>query len=90
MPWFLVHFEHQPRDFRLLVKPASGPGGWTNGIFEEYLPRNSTSTSFFAFSWDGDGYADGDWLLKVCVRKAPGSPNIQECVNLPEITIDRP
>jgi len=57
VPWFLVHFEHQVREFEATIFDAK-TGKPVHRIFnqafdEDYLPRNSTSTSFYAFAWDG-------------------------------------
>lgn len=56
-PYLLVHFEHQVEVFRVeileadtgkLIHPV-----FNVAIYEEYLPRNSTTTGFYAFAWDG-------------------------------------
>jgi minor extracellular serine protease Vpr len=72
----------------------------------EYLPRNSTSTGFFAFAWDGQRLhsngrkfekvkevPNGDYIVEVRVLKAlgdPGNPDHWENWTSPVITIERP
>ena len=57
VPYFLVHFEHQVQKLEAVIKDAATGAPvhpvFNKGIDEEYLPRNSTSSGFFAFSWDG-------------------------------------
>jgi len=57
IPYFLVHFDHQVSSVEFLIKNAlTGKPVhqvFSSAIYEQYLPRNSTSTSFFAFAWDG-------------------------------------
>jgi len=57
IPYLLIHFEHQSRLLRIqIVNAATGRPVhpvFSTAIFEEYMPRNSTSTGFFAFAWDG-------------------------------------
>lgn len=57
MPSILVHFDHQVRMLQMAVYDAN-TGEPVHPVFKnfvdtEYLPRNSTSTGFFAFTWDG-------------------------------------
>ena len=57
VPFFLIHFEHQVQELQAKIMNAK-TGQAVHPVFnlgfdEEYLPRNSTSTGFFAFSWDG-------------------------------------
>ncbi|PKO06549.1 MAG: peptidase S8 [Chloroflexi bacterium HGW-Chloroflexi-3] len=65
VPYLLVHFDHQIEVFRVeIIQAKSGQlihPVFNAAIYEEYLPRNSTATGFFAFAWDGtriqsDGY----------------------------------
>ena len=57
IPWFLVHFEHQVERFEAQILDAKNLKPvhpvFNLGLADDYLPRNSTSTSFFAFGWDG-------------------------------------
>jgi minor extracellular serine protease Vpr len=57
VPNLLIHFDHQVT--KLLVEVHNAATGnlvnrqYKYAVVENYLPRNSTSTSFFAFGWDG-------------------------------------
>lgn len=57
VPFLLVHIEHQVVVFRVeIIQAQSGQlvhPVFNAAIYEEYLPRNSTTTGFFAFAWDG-------------------------------------
>jgi hypothetical protein len=57
VPYLLIHFDHQVARLAFEVRDAN-TGRLVNrdyqyGYVEKYLPRNSTSTGFFAFPWDG-------------------------------------
>jgi minor extracellular serine protease Vpr len=105
-PYFLVHLEHQVRELRMEVF-ASGPDGlgrnWGRIFTEDYLPRNATATSFFAFGFDGDvtkgksprtvAVPDGTYVVKLSALKAlgdPSNPAHWETWTSPAFTIDRP
>lgn len=83
IPLFLVHFEHQCRRLRIEVFDAVSGRSWNRALEEEYLPRNSTTTSFFAFPWDGITLAgrkaftvpNGSYIVKLSVLKALGDEN---------------
>jgi hypothetical protein len=54
MPYILSHFHHQSRALRMEVRDAVT--GQFLGLMapnEQYVPRNSAATSFYAFVWDG-------------------------------------
>ena len=57
IPYLLIHFDHQVT--KLVVTILDADTGqpihpyFNTAIYEELLPRNSLSTSFFAFGWDG-------------------------------------
>jgi hypothetical protein len=56
-PSILVHLDHQARMLQMQIVDAA-TGQPVHPVFnkfveEDYLPRNSTSTSFFAYTWDG-------------------------------------
>jgi minor extracellular serine protease Vpr len=106
-PYILVHFEHQVQVFEVEIYTAGGQPvhpAFNNAIYNEFLPRNSTSTSFFAFAWDGTRLhnngnenvkvvPDGQYYLVVNVLKANGDPNNPahwETWTSPVINIDRP
>jgi minor extracellular serine protease Vpr len=108
--YFLVHLDHQSRRLQMRILDAN-TGKPVHPVFdkfvdEEYLPRNSTSTGFFAFAWDGTRIhnsstskdlfkivPDGDYVAELLVLKALGDPNNPahwESWTSPVITIDRP
>jgi len=100
IPYFLIHFDHQTALMRMEVFSTSGKA-WHRAYQEEYLPRNSTATGFFAFPWDGKTLAgnktytvpDGEYIVKVSVLKALGdasNPADWEVWTSPVIVIDRP
>src|SRR4030067_997110 len=73
---------HQARLMRMEVFSTSGKA-WHRAYQEPYVPRNSTSTSFFAFPWEGVTTAgnktyivpNGDYYIKLSVLKALGDDN---------------
>jgi subtilisin family serine protease len=105
-PYILVHLDHQARRLRLEVFDAVSGAAWHYLSNDEYLPRNSTATSFFALPWNGTTFAgkgknpsqqytvpDGQYVVKVSVLKALGdesNPAHWETWTSPVITIDRP
>jgi subtilisin family serine protease len=106
VPWILVHFDHQVAEFYMEIYKANGQliNRKVNlAHLETYLPRNSTTTSFFAFPWDGTRrnakgnivveVPDGQYYLVVGALKAngdPGNPAHWETWTSPIIEIDRP
>jgi hypothetical protein len=100
IPYFLVHLDHQVRQLRIDIYGVDGRA-WQRAYDLQYMPRNSTSTSFFALPWDGVtvagvrqvGLPDGDYVAKLSVLKALGNssnPAHWENWTSPVITIDRP
>ncbi len=100
IPFFLVHLDHQSRTFRMDIFSASGKA-WHRAYNESYLPRNSTSTGFFAFPFDGYTFAgnkifmvpDGEYYAVITVLKANGvasNPTDWETWTSPNFVIDRP
>jgi subtilisin family serine protease len=100
IPYFLVHLDHQSRTFRLDIY-AQGGKDWHRAYNEQYLPRNSTGTSFFAFPFDGYTFAggktynvpDGTYYAVISVLKANGNsstPADWETWTSPLFVIDRP
>jgi hypothetical protein len=90
IPIVLFHLNHQVR--RLNVQVYKTNGSPVHPVFNyatqlEFLPRNSTATSFFEFDWDGtrsqdNGGGNGDhrkavpngtYVLKLSVLKALGN-----------------
>jgi hypothetical protein len=106
VPWILAHFEHQVEVLHIHIYKADGTPVHRVHNFayaEKYFVRNSTSTSFFAFPWDGTRSSengkivkelpDGQYILELEVLKAggdPGNPDHWETWMSPVMTIDRP
>ncbi|TAK55837.1 MAG: peptidase S8 [Gammaproteobacteria bacterium] len=106
IPYFLLHLDHQSRRLRLEAFDANSGRAWHRISDDEYIGRNSASTSFFAFAWDGTTFTgkgkngsqwrtvpDGQYVVKISVLKALGDENNPahwESWTSPVITIDRP
>ena len=101
IPYILAHLDHPSRRMRVEVFDAFTNRAWHRAYDEEYLPRNSTATGFFAFPWDGLTVAgkktytvpDGSYVLKVSILKALGdssNPAHWETWTSPMFVIDRP
>jgi hypothetical protein len=102
--YFLVHLEHQPQVFTMEVFDADSGKSMFWAYQDEYLPRNSGATSFFAFPWDGTTtpgksgkrvftMPDGEYVVKLSILKALGdknNPDHWETWTSPVIVIDRP
>jgi subtilisin family serine protease len=106
-PYILIHFEHQVQVLQIRVFNANGSPVHPVHNFalkDEFLPRNSTSTGFFAIAWDGTRLQnsgndkvkvvpDGSYYLVVEVLKANGTPGNSahwETWTSPVFNIDRP
>jgi subtilisin family serine protease len=110
VPVILIHLDHQVRRLQLDVRDAA-TGQPVHPVFhyaedDEYLPRNSTATGFFAFPWDGtrlhsNGVAklktkevpNGQYVIVLKVLKALGDENNPahwETWTSPVITLARP
>jgi subtilisin family serine protease len=106
IPYFLVHLDHQARRVRLEAFDAKKGKDWHKVSDDEFLPRNSTATGFFSFTWDGTTFTgkagepnrlftvpNGQYVVKVSVLKALGDPDNPahwESWTSPVITIARP
>jgi minor extracellular serine protease Vpr len=101
VPFFLIHFAHQSRRVRMTVVEAGSGKSWHRALELEHFGRNSTSTGFFAFSWDGVTTAgkqsyvvpNGQYIVTLSVLKALGDDSNEshwERWNSPVITIARP
>jgi hypothetical protein len=101
IPFFLVHLDHQSRLFRVEIFDADTGKAWQRAYNDEYVGRNSTSTGFFAFPFDGytlngnkvNMVPDGNYVAKLSVLKALGdstNPAHWETWTSPMFTIDRP
>jgi len=110
IPFILVHLDHPSRHLRVeLFEAATGapvhPVFYT-AFVENYLPRNSTATGFFAMAWDGTRMhnngkgndnvkvlPNGDYIMKLSVLKALGdasNPAHWETWTSPWFTVARP
>jgi minor extracellular serine protease Vpr len=100
-PSFLVHFDHQVEKFRVELFAADNNKAWHRAYDEEFFPRNSTSTGFFAFAFDGVTFAgkktytlpDGTYYAVISVLKANGDTSNAahwETWTSPNFIIDRP
>jgi minor extracellular serine protease Vpr len=86
---------------RVTVKETATGKNWYTAISDDYLPRNSTTTGFFAFNWDGTTtkkggtvltVPNGTYTLDVSVLKALGDPTNEahwEKWASPTVTIQR-
>jgi subtilisin family serine protease len=101
IPFFLLHLDHQSRRVRIEAFDAVTGKSWHRVSDDQYLPRNSTATGFFAFAWDGRSTAgnklytapNGQYVVKVSVLRALGddnNPGHWETWTSPTITIARP
>jgi hypothetical protein len=86
---------------RLRVTHVNTGLSWFRALQEDYLPRNSTTTGFFAFPWDGTievgrrtfPVPDGPHVMTMEVLKALGderNPAHVETWTSPLITLQRP
>ncbi len=102
IPYFLVHQDHQARKLRFDVYEAGSGKLWHTAYQEDFLGRNSSATSFFAYSWDGITtkgknkqitVPNGSYILRLYVLKALGDENNPahwEQWQSPVVTIARP
>jgi minor extracellular serine protease Vpr len=82
-PYFLVHLDHQVQQMVFEVKDARSGALLGEALNTDLLPRNSTSTAFFAFPWDGSVEQGGDtvqlpggrYVVEIKVLKALGDPD---------------
>jgi len=100
IPFVLVHLDHQARRLEADVFDADTNRYLGRAFAEDYVPRNSTPTSFFAFAWDGTtvrgsqatDVPNGRYRLELRVTKALAEDDNllhQEGVKFPVITIAR-
>lgn len=106
IPYVLAHLDHQSRRLRIEAFDAVTGRSWHRVSNDEYLPRNSTATGFFAFAWDGTTFTgngknpnqwrtapNGRYVLRVSVLKALGdesNPAHWETWTSPTFEIRRP
>ncbi len=103
VPQLLLHFDHQVRKMKVEVKHTATGRTWHLAFNLDFLPRSSTSTSFFAFPFGGDTTGsngkrafkvpDGTYNFVISAAKAGGDPrnaaHWQELTTA-SFTIDRP
>jgi minor extracellular serine protease Vpr len=103
VPQLLLHFDHQVRKMKVEVRHTATGRMWHLAFNLDYLPRNSTSTSFFAYPFSGDTTGnngkktfkvpDGTYHFVISAAKAGGDPrnaaHWQELTTA-SFTIDRP
>jgi minor extracellular serine protease Vpr len=100
IPFFLVHFDHHPEKFRMSVYDQKGRA-MHRAYDDRYYPRNSTTTGFYAFPFDGytvngrklNMLGDGEYYVVISVLKANGdddNPAHWENWTSPHFVIDRP
>lgn len=108
IPYLLVHFDHPARAMDVKIYEADS-GKPVHPVFhtafrEEFLPRNSTASGFFAMAWDGTRdhnrgndrtklVPNGRYVLTMKVLKALGdsaNPAHLETWTSLVITIARP
>lgn len=98
IPFITAHLDHQAREVRIEVFDAISGKAWHRSFQDDYLPRNSGAATFFAFAFDGQTVSgnkaytvpDGQYVLKLTVRKALGGPTDLETWTSPVFNIDRP
>ena len=103
VPLILLHLDHQVRTLKMEVFEQSKGRSVGFADIEQFLPRNSTATSFFGLAWDGtvtkkqDGkprpVPNGVYQIDLSVLKAlgdPANPEHTEHWSSPNIQIARP
>jgi subtilisin family serine protease len=108
VPFLIVHFDHHIQKFNVEIRKASNLQPvhpvFYYAIEEEFLPRNSTATSFFSFAWNGTRnhnngndkvkeVPNGQYVLVIKALKALGDENNPahwETWTSPVITLARP
>ena len=53
VPFVLAHLNHQSRELKMEVFDVTTGRSLNFADVEDFLPRNSTATGFFAIPWDG-------------------------------------
>jgi minor extracellular serine protease Vpr len=103
IPYILLHLDHQVRTLQIEVVNVATGESEHFAEDDDYLPRNSSNTGFFAFPWDGTTFKkdgkkpkalpNGDYKIMLSVLKALGDkkdPAHTETWESPTITIARP
>ena len=101
VPNYLLHLDFQSSKATFIVCDATGTTPLGEAMSFDNLPRNSTSTSFFAFGWDGFvgptgarvQLPNGEYVVKLTVVRALGDPNNPahvETATFAKVNIQRP
>jgi hypothetical protein len=103
VPFILLHLDHQPRTLKMEVFDLQTNQSVGFADIEQFLQRNTTATSIFAFPWDGTvvkreggparAIQNGSYRIELSVLKALGDPNNPAHVERwtsPDIVIIRP
>lgn len=100
IPYILVHLDHQSRRLKMEVFRVADGKSEKFAEDDDFLPRNSAATSFFAFPWDGTTFKkdgkkvkalpNGDYKIVLTVQKALGKKTDTESWESPTITLARP
>ncbi|MFL6199597.1 MAG: S8 family serine peptidase [Thermoanaerobaculia bacterium] len=98
IPFITAHLDHQAREVRIEVFEAASGKAWHRAFSDEYFPRNTGAATFFSFAFDGQTTSgskvytvpDGQYVLKLTVRKALGGLTDFETWTSPVFNIDRP
>jgi minor extracellular serine protease Vpr len=85
VPFILLHLDHQVSTLKMEVFDQSNGQSVGFADIEQFLPRNSTATSFFAQTWDGTvmkkqggklrPLPNGSYRIDLSVLKALGDPD---------------
>ena len=104
IPWFLVHFAHNAE--QVVLEAVNATTGKVVGKIsdDKWFSRNSSSTGFWDFTWNGDVYVEtskgrqwssvrnGNYVVRITVTKplaVKGNPAHVETWTSPTITITR-
>ena len=98
IPFITAHFDHHVREVKIEVFDAVSGKAWHRSFQDAYFPRNTGAATFFAFAFDGQTVSagklytvpDGQYVLRLTVRKALGGAADVESWTSPAFTIDRP
>jgi minor extracellular serine protease Vpr len=103
VPQVLLHLDHQARQIEFAIVNVTNGNSAGVGLVEDYMPRNSTTTGFFSFAWDGTTFIEkgqrprplpnGTYRIELKLLKALGdkdNPAHFETWSSPNITIARP
>jgi minor extracellular serine protease Vpr len=100
VPYYVIHFDHQSSSATFTAYDSTGTTALGEAFALDFLPRNSTSTGFFAFAWDGftgpEGaqtmLPNGQYVLKMTLVKALGdaaNPAHVETFTFGQVNIQR-